>query len=30
MHGLVAHLASMGVELIAIVPTNPTTKEAKQ
>lgn len=29
MHGLVAHLSSVGVELVAIVPTDSTTKEAK-
>jgi len=30
MHGLVAHLASMGVELLSIVPTDATAKEARQ
>ena len=29
MHGLVAHLASMGVELLAIVPTDSPVKEAQ-
>lgn len=29
MHGLVAHLSSVGVELVAIVPIDSNTKEAK-
>lgn len=30
LHGLVAHLTSMGVELLAIAPTDSTTKEAQR
>ncbi len=30
MHGLVAHLSSMGLDLLSIVPTDSTAKETQR